>query len=352
MTVQPLNPARLAAAKRGFAVRNVPDAAFGWFNPAAGTPVAGDLMLARVISIGHHKQIELPSSRKAMLFPGDEVIVAGGARYAPDQFEADVPGDLGPCDLAAAGGIAGVVVSRHAATGQPTRLQPLGLFADADGRTLNLRDFALPARLAVTDNPVIAVVGGSMNAGKTTAAASLVRGLTLAGYRVGAAKLTGTGAGNDYWHMKDAGAVRVLDFADAGLATTYKAPMPALESAALALTSGLWEAGAEVAVVEIADGLFQQETAALVASRTLRQLVSGYVYAGESAASAALGVQWLRRQGCLVLGVSGLLSASPLAAREAETATGLACATRDLLATPAHAAAWMARLAPGRAAAA
>lgn len=352
MKTEALAAARLATAKRGFAVRNVPDAALARLVCEPGSPAAGDVMLARVTSIGHHRQIELPSSRKATLFVGDEVIIACGARYAPDQFEAEVPVDLGPCDLAAAGGIAGTVVSRHAGVGQPTRLQPIGLFAGVDGQVLNLRDFALPARPIARSIPAIAVVGGSMNAGKTTAAASLVRGLTLAGYRVGAAKLTGTGAGNDYWHMKDAGAVQVLDFTDAGLATTYRASPDALDHCVRALSAGLATAGAEVAVFEIADGLFQKETAWLVGSRILRQSVSAYVYAGESAASAAIGVQWLRRQGCHVLGVSGLVSASPLAAREAEAATGLACVTRDTLSTAAHARMWMSRLGSGQAAAA
>jgi hypothetical protein len=36
----------------------------------------------------------------------DAIIVAYGHRYAPDQFEAYVPEDLGPCHLVAGGGVA------------------------------------------------------------------------------------------------------------------------------------------------------------------------------------------------------------------------------------------------------
>ena len=45
--------------------------------------------------------------------------------------------------------------------------------------------------------PVLIVAGTAMNAGKTTAAARLIKGLQRAGLRVGAAKVTGTGAGGD-----------------------------------------------------------------------------------------------------------------------------------------------------------
>ena len=48
----------------------------------------------------------------------------------------------------------------------------------------------------------------------------MVKGLTGAGYRVGAAKVTGTGAGGDLWLMRDHGAYEALDFTDAGMATT------------------------------------------------------------------------------------------------------------------------------------
>ena len=51
--------------------------------------------------------------------------------------------------------------------------------------------------------------------------ASIVRGLTAAGYRVAAGKVTGTGAGGDFHMFVDAGATRVLDFTDFGFSSTY-----------------------------------------------------------------------------------------------------------------------------------
>lgn len=322
---------RLAKAKRAFSTRNVAAASLGAVS-AGVAPRAGDVVLARVLEIGAHENLELPTSRKAKLFVGDEVILAYGNRYAPDQFEAYVPDDLGPCDLAAGGGIAARVTFKNQRIAEPTRIEPIGLFVEDDLSVVNVRDHALRKGAPAFKVPGICVAGGSMNAGKTTTAAAVIRGLAQAGYKVGAAKLTGTGAGNDYWHMRDAGAIRVLDFTDAGLATTYRASHLDLEICANTLSAHLVDSGAEVLVFEIADGLFQEETAWLIESAVLSNLVDGYFYAGESAASAALGVQWLRTHG-RVLGLSGLISRSPLASREAERATGIPCFTREMLAT-------------------
>jgi len=322
---------RLAAAKRAFTTRNV-DVSQLTAVSSDRTPRAGDVVLARVAEVSQHTRLELPTSRKALLFAGDEVVLAYGNRYAPDQFEAYVPGDLSECHLAAAGGIAGRVVNKNARMLDPTRVEPIGIFTTPGGDAVNLRDFALRSLPIARKAPAFAVVGGSMNAGKTTTAASLVRGLALAGRKVGAAKLTGTGAGNDYWHMRDAGASKVLDFTDAGMATTYKATRSDLERAVHVIVSHLLSAGCDALVFEIADGLYQEETAWLVSSGFMQRFVDGYFYAAEGAASAAMGVQWLSRH-VEVLGVSGLVSISPLGAREAETATGFPCLSKEQLAS-------------------
>ena len=70
-------------------------------------PKPGDLVLAMVKEIGHHKRLHRVDGSKKNLFVGDLVIVAYADRYAPAQFEARVPADLRDCDLVAAGGIAG-----------------------------------------------------------------------------------------------------------------------------------------------------------------------------------------------------------------------------------------------------
>ena len=161
-----------------------------------------------------------------------------------------------------------------------------------------------------------------MNAGKTTTAANLIKGLVKANVKVGAAKVTGTGAGGDRWTLVDAGASPALDFTDAGYASTYRVPPLQVENILIQLCSHLTVEGVEFIVLEIADGLFQEETGRLLASPAFAALVDGIVFAAGDALGALAGVEWLRRRHLPVLAVSGLLTASPLASREA-AATGL-----------------------------
>jgi hypothetical protein len=294
-------------------------------------PRAGDLLLAQIEQVGHHKNLELRHGRKATLFPGDEIVVCYGDRYAPDQFEAEICEDLRECDLVAAGGIASCVVSRFAATRSPTRIRPVGLLGDIDGAVLNLRQFCLAPAQHHQEAYVIAVVGAAMNTGKTTTAVSLIRGLTAAGYKVGAAKVTGTSAGGDLWQMVDAGAEPALDITAAGLASTYRVTFAELLRAFETLTSHALSAAIDVLIVEVADGIYQKETAVLVQAPEFKNLVNGVCFASRDAPGAKAGVDWLIENGHAVLALSGALTMSPLAAREARAATGLTVLTPDEL---------------------
>ncbi len=322
MNVQILSPATVATAKRAFTTRRVEVGAMRTLLTGDRQPQAGDLVLARVRAIGQHKRVQLSMGRPADLFENDTVIVAFGNRYAPDQFEAEVPPNLDVCHLAAAGGLAAQVLSQHGAMAPPTVLEPLGLIGDGWGLPLNLRDFALPALTGKVAVPVVAVVGTCMNSGKTTAAANLIHGLHRAGHRVGAAKVTGTGAPADVSLMADAGAAAVLDFTDAGHASTYRVELPELEAILSTLIGHLQAQEVSAIVIEVADGLYQRETAQLLESDRFRASISGVLMAAQDSLGAAAGVAWLRERRLPVLGVTGLLTRSPLASREA-TATGL-----------------------------
>ncbi|MBX7247986.1 MAG: DUF1611 domain-containing protein [Caulobacteraceae bacterium] len=317
-----LDSERLAEARKAFTTRNVD------FRQARRlltgvAPTAGDLVLARVEAVGHHTKLELASGRRAKLYSGDEIVVAYGARYAPDQFHADVPPSLDACDLIAGGGLAGRVIARHARAGRPTRIQPHGLLADADGAPLNLRRFALNCPPMAKRAVVAAVCGTSMNSGKTTTAASLVRGLKLAGLRVAGVKATGTGSGGDLWSMADAGARRVLDFTDMGHASTAGLPPEEILRVANGLIDLASEGGADVVVVEVADGLLQEETAALLSSRAFAARIDSLFFAAGEAMGALAGVQWLNKRNLPLVAVSGLVTCSPLGSAEAARATGV-----------------------------
>lgn len=306
--------------RRAFTTRraNLAEAARLERDPAT-KPQPGDLVLAVVEELGQHQRLENVHGRREQMNPGDRIIVAYGHRYAPDQFEAVVPGALGPCHLVAGGGVAALMRVKHASMRSATRIRPLGLLVDEAGERLNLSRWALGAPPANAPMPfTIAVVGSSMNAGKTTTVAGLVRGLSQAGLRVGASKLTGTGSGGDLWSMHDAGAAVALDFTDAGHASTYMASRTELERITRTLLAQLGREQVDIAVVEIADGLFQKETATLIELGRARGWFGQVLFAAGDAMAAAHGVQWLRQRGISPMAVSGLISTSPLASREAE----------------------------------
>lgn len=299
-------------------------------------PRSGDILLARVARLGNHRRIERANGRRGTLHLGDEIVVAYADRYATDQYESYVPTTLGRTHLVASGGIASQVASRSAAVRAATEIVPLGLVGDDRGRTLNVADFGLPRvdpRTTVRPRTV-AVFGTAMNAGKTTTIHSMLHGLAKVGARPGAAKVTGTGSGHDYWVMLDAGAHRMLDFTDVGLASTFNHRIDRLEDAAEQLVAHLSLDGCRVGFVEVADGVYQQENQHLVRSPRFHALVDAVVFAASDAMGAVHGVQALRQNGFHVAAVAGTLTRSPLAVREASAALGVPVLTLDELEDP------------------
>ncbi len=332
INISQLRPERLLQTKAAFTTRCVDFNAIATLITGDIKPESGDLVLVGVDEIGQHERLEQGNGRKAILFPGDELVLCYGNRYAPDQFEAEVPEDLSPCHLAAAGGIAAKVLCQHTNMEMPTAVTPIGLLGDRQGKPINLAHWTLPATDYIGQRPpTIAVVGTSMNSGKTTTAANLIRGLATSGMKVGAAKVTGTGAGNDTWLMYDAGASLVVDFTCAGFPTTYKATPKQVQGILASLTNHLATHSVDVIVLEVADGLYQDETSALVSSFAFRQAVDGVLFAAGDALGAVTGVEWLHRHQLPVIGISGLLTASPLAIREAAKATGLPVLDLEML---------------------
>ncbi|MFF2318203.1 DUF1611 domain-containing protein [Arthrobacter sp. NPDC058097] len=330
---EPLAPLRLVRAKKAYTTRFLADrlsrSPQGFFlhSGTGVAPAPGDVVLARIAGVGQHPRLESPASRRQLLFLGDEILVAYGHRYAPDQFLAEVPADLGHCHLIAAGGVAGLVTARHALMSQPTQLAPVGLLADVHG-LLNLSQLA-PHRVGATGpgavdsrGPlVIAVLGTSMNSGKSTALSCLVRGLTEAGLAVAAGKATGTGSGNDPGMFVDAGAVKVLDFTDFGYPTTFQLDRGRVRGLFSDLVGALSASAPDVVVVEIADGVYQGETRALLADPVFQTGVDRVIFAAADALGAIAGLQVLHGANIDVAAVTGVLTSSPLAAREAAAAT-------------------------------
>lgn len=337
-------------AKWCFATRRIDQNLAGGLCHDFSQTKPGDLILGRVKSISNHRRIQLPEGRPSTLYPGDLVVLPCGARYAPDQFEGFAEIDEQCSDMLAGGGCIGRMVQRNERIKPPTRIQPLGRITSKDGTVLNTRDFALAKPTTTSQIPVICVVGTSMNSGKTTATAALAHGLTKAGWQAAVLKGTGTGAFGDYNAYTDTGASYVADFTDAGMVTTYKEPLHRIVEGIDTLLSEAETRDCNIAVMELADGIFQQETAAILATPSARGRFSKYLFACSDAVTAAGGVAELERNGIRPIALTGMLSCSPMAVNEAQIATGVQVLTKGQLLDPAYANTLAARTLMGRSA--
>ncbi len=323
------------SAKLALVTHRVPPSRITRLADVPGDPQVGDLVAGEVVGIGKHSVIEGRDSRRIAIFPGDVVVGAYGNRYATDQFEGYVGPRADVFHLLSIGGVCGQVASqnelmRH----EPTSLGFLGFVAGADGRRLNLADFGLaPIAVAGPRPRTILVVGASMNSGKTTAVANTVRGLARSGYRVAAAKLTGTASSKDTWLMHDAGALGIHDFTDCGHPSTYMLSLEELKRVHRTIASHLARLDPEVVVYEIADGLFQRETQLLMTDPAFRDAIDHVIFTGADSLSVESGVRRLGQWGYRVAATSGLVSCSVLGVKESETAApGVPCLSAGALA--------------------
>lgn len=315
-----------------YALRHVPVARIASLLPYAGSPRPGDVVLAKLEKIGKNTRLELASGRTCNLYVGDLLAVTFGNRYATQQFEGYAQSEDDCCDLLSMGGVCGLVKSKHATVPEPSKLRLLGSLGDAHGRALHLRDFALSASSGARRPFVIVVCGSSMDSGKTHTAVNVIVGLHRQQQRVASIKLTGTATGRDLWKTMDTGTCVALDFVDGGYPSTYMCSLGELLALHHTLVSHAASKGADWVVIEVADGLLQRETAALFQSAAFRDTVDGWVFATIDPLAAVGGVSMLGRWGITPLAISGLMTTSPLATREAQAATGVRCLTADELA--------------------
>lgn len=178
-----------------------------------------------------YNTLEDLSGRMVSLRAGDVLAGTLGARRALRGYAGEVPSSIAVGDVINVlnlGGVLGKCTSVNPDIGQPFKAEVLGAIlafpelGDRVGRPAHIRDGAVPlADHLQLDLPVVYIAGTCMNAGKTVAATELVRGLSRAGLRVAAAKLTGVSLMRDSLSMRDAGAVAALTFNDAGAASTH-----------------------------------------------------------------------------------------------------------------------------------
>lgn len=308
-----------------YVLRCVPTEYLATVLPRSDRVESGDVMLAGLERIGKNTGLELTNGRRCNLHKGDLMAVVLGHRYATRQFEGYATTDGDECDLLSMGGLAGSVATKHVGIPDPTRLRVLGSICDSAGQPLNLRRFEPVCPVIMRDPPLIVVCGTSMDSGKTYTAMSIVVGLRKQGYQVASIKLTGTATGRDLWSMQDAGANPALDFVDAGFASTYLAPLHELLRAHDLLCAQAAARGADIIVMEIADGLLERETAALLQTCNFTRTVDAWVLAATEPLSAVGGLSLLTLWGITPIAISGVVTMSPLAMREVNSAIPIPC---------------------------
>ena len=204
---------------------------------------------------------------------------------------------------------------------------------------MNLNDHGLtPCRRRESRPTTILVVGSAMDSGKTTAAYSVIQGLMRSGARVCAGKLTGTASCKDTQALKDAGALKVLDFTDAGFASTANCSSEQLWSIVKAVGSHLTSLSPDYLVLEIADGIVQRETKMLLNLLQMHQYVDYVIYTCNDSLGIKGGVRRVRKYGFNVAAVSGWAACSPLAIQEAQQETDLPVLGPEQLQEPSIAA--------------
>lgn len=192
------------------------------------------------------------------VLPGTTIIGTLGSRQALKGFRGHTPASIKVGDvihLLNKGGILGLATAGHPTFGDPIPVEVVGAVIDAslpEPGPANIQEYALTPMISLPDSaPIVTVCGTAMDTGKTMASAEIVEGLTSAGLRVAAAKLTGAALRRDVLAMQAHGAVEVATFSECGfVSSTGKQIVPHSK----AVLAKLNEADPDVIVIELGDG--------------------------------------------------------------------------------------------------
>jgi hypothetical protein len=317
--------------KKTYICRDVVSQHINFSTELSYKPQVGDVAVLEVIKLGKHKTMQCDTKRNVTILPGDRIMAAFGTRYATAQFEGYVPEDCNrELHILGGGGTVGIIESMHEKFSDigPTTLRFLGTVTDDQGKVINskaiyhelLTEFSGEAARATK---VILSVGSSMDSGKTTSAAYLVRGLRKAGHTVAFIKLTGTVYTKDCDLNYDLGANITADFGDLGFPSTYMCDEQEMLNLYESLLKRVMIVKPDYVVMEIADGLYQRETKILLNNDKLLDTVHAVLFSAGDSLAAINGINVLNNWGIRPFAISGLLTASPLLIKEVKENTSL-----------------------------
>jgi hypothetical protein len=181
--------------------------------------VAGEVLDAT----GYHT-VELANGRMMEVAEGDTIIGAFGARAATVEACGDWQAiDGGRFHALTPAGLFGQLTSKSPFLGNLMSLRYIG-HVQRGGQKITMGNVLSPVASMPLEAPVALITGTSMSSGKTLSGRLIVRLLARRGLRVVGAKLTGAARFRDVVSFKDAGAIEVFDFVDAGLPSTITEP--------------------------------------------------------------------------------------------------------------------------------
>ena len=317
--------------KKAYICRDVTSQNINFNTDPAYKPQVGDVAVFEVIQLGKHKNMQSDIKLNAAILPGDKIMAAFGTRYATAQFEGYVPEDCNrELHILGAGGTVGIIESMHEKFSDigPTTLKFIGTVMNEKGEVVNTKTMYRQQMTgfsgkAAKSTKVILSVGSSMDSGKTTSAAFLVRGLRKAGHSVAFIKLTGTVYTKDCDLNYDLGANITADFGDLGFPSTYMCDEQELLNLYESLLKRVLIVKPDYVVMEIADGLYQRETKLLLNNHRLMDTIHAVLFSAGDSLSAINGVNVLHNWGIRPFAISGLLTASPLLIKEVKENSNL-----------------------------
>ena len=250
----------------------------------------GDYVAGRVAGKRNRLYLcETKTGRMADMVRGDLVIGALGQRSATLEGVGhwQAVGENLELDALTGAGLWGKATSISPMLPELMRLEYLGHIC-RDGNKLNMADFVTPVPPRRLDIPLVLLIGTSMSAGKTSSGQVIIRALTYLGLRVVAGKLTGAARYRDILKFRDAGAIHIFDFVDAGLASTV-CPEPEYRKALQVMMSKIAAGEADVVVAEAGASPLEPYNGSVVVDYLKEQTCFTVLCASDP--YAALGVQ-------------------------------------------------------------
>jgi len=221
-------------------------------------PEEGGVIAVEALSHeGKNNAFEHLSGRLGKLFQKDIIPAVLGQRKALKEYSGKIPNVINPGDelyFLCESGLVGEIQGFNESWGQPMKVKVIGSVIK-NGKQLNIKDFDIDSKDTIENSaPIIAIVGTSMDCGKTTMICKSAEHFKSNGDKIARAKRTGVAFMQDPLKMIDAGIHPVIDFVDAGLPSTCGDSKKAI-NAAISVIKKVNNSKPHAIIAEFGDGI-------------------------------------------------------------------------------------------------